>query len=258
MYIRRSVAVIASAGLGATTAAASALSASSSTRPVVYNGQHGWRPNGLPRTIVLQKHHGRVIAKFISIHWQSGSKATARLRELESDGRWHTHPAHRPGELVASDVKVHNGIRYYAHLDLRYSGWDWAYVWRNGHWSVRTSSMNVSLMSWAASTAPVIYGTFGDWRGPRVEPRSQTMGAMFVLLNMRWKVWARTYAKAGGTDQWANGAAGKIHNWPSTITLYRVRTHKGQRYYSRMTIASHGHRTMHLVYWGGKGGWFQH
>ena len=49
----------------------------------------------------------------------------------------------------------------------------------------------------------------------------------------------------------------QVHNWPSTITLYRVRTHKGHLYYSRMKIASHGHRTFHLHYWGSKGGWFQ-
>ena len=83
------------------------------------------------------------------------------------------------------------------------------------------------------------------------------MGAMFALINMRWTRWNGTFAKAGGTDRWANGAAGPVHNWPSTITLYRVRTHKGHLYYSRMKIASHGHRTFHLHYWGSKGGWFQ-
>ena len=69
------------------------------------------------------------------------------------------------------------------------------------------------------------------------------MGAEFVLVNMRWTRWNGTFAKAGGTDRWANGAAGPVHNWPSTITLYRVRIHNGHRYYSRMKIASHGHRT---------------
>jgi hypothetical protein len=107
-----------------------------------------------------------------------------------------------------------------------------------------------------ASRVPVIYGTFGNWQSPRVEPRNQAMGAEFVLVRMRWTRWNGSFAKAGGTDQWADGAAGKVHNWPSTITLYRVRTHGGHRYYSRMTIASHGHHTFRLSY-RIPGGWFQ-
>jgi hypothetical protein len=51
-------------------------------------------------------------------------------------------------------------------------------------------------------------------------------------------------------------AAGKVHDWPSTITLYRVQTHSHQRYYSRMKIASHGHHTFRLSY-RIPGGWFQ-
>lgn len=109
----------------------------------------------------------------------------------------------------------------------------------------------------SASTVPVIYGTFGNWQSPRVEPRNQGLGAEFALINMRWTRWNGTFARAGGTNRWANGAAGPVHNWPSTISLYRVRTHNGHRYYSRMTIASHGHRTFHLHYWGSKGGWSQ-
>jgi hypothetical protein len=109
----------------------------------------------------------------------------------------------------------------------------------------------------AARGAPVLYQTFGKWAGPRIEPRNQGLGAEFVLINMRWTRWNGSFARAGGTNQWANGAVGPVHNWPSTITLYRVRAHNGHPYYSRMTIASHGHRTLHLHYWGGNGGWFQ-
>lgn len=82
------------------------------------------------------------------------------------------------------------------------------------------------------------------------------MGAFFVLRNLLWTRWNGKFAKAGGTDQFSNGAAGKVHNWPSTITLYRVRTHRDHRYYSRMKIASHGHHTFRLTY-RIPGGWFQ-
>jgi hypothetical protein len=107
----------------------------------------------------------------------------------------------------------------------------------------------------SARSVPVIYATFGNWQSPTVEPRNMAMGAFFVLRNLLWTRWNGKFAKAGGTDQWADGAAGKVHNWPSTITVYRVRTHKGQRYYSRMKIASHGHPTDRLTYH--SGGWFQ-
>ena len=76
----------------------------------------------------------------------------------------------------------------------------------------------------SASSVPVIYATFGNWRSPTVEPRNMDMGAFFVLRNMLGTRWNGSFAKAGGTDQWSNGAAGKVHSWPSTITLYRVRT----------------------------------
>jgi hypothetical protein len=108
----------------------------------------------------------------------------------------------------------------------------------------------------SARSVPVIYATFGNWQSPTVEPRNMTMGAEFVLVRMRWTRWNGSFAKAGGTDQWADGEAGQIHRWPSTITLSRVRTHRGHPYYSRMKIASHGHHTFRLSY-RIPGGWFQ-
>lgn len=108
----------------------------------------------------------------------------------------------------------------------------------------------------ATSRIPVIYGTYGNWQTPRVKPRAQAMGACFVLRDMRWKTWNGTSAKAGGTDEVAPyGCASRAYDWPSTITLYRVRIHKGRPYYSRMTITSHGHPTFHRVY-RIPGGWF--
>jgi hypothetical protein len=120
-----------------------------------------------------------------------------------------------------------------------------------------TTAASAAVPAASARGAPVLYGSFGNWQGPRIEPRNQGMGANFALINMRWTRWNGSFAKAGGTDQWSNGNAGRQHYWPSTITLYRVRTHNGHPYYSRMTIASHGHRTFHLHYWGSNGGWFQ-
>jgi hypothetical protein len=119
-----------------------------------------------------------------------------------------------------------------------------------------TTAANAAPVSAHHPPAPVLYGTFGNWQSPRIEPRSQAMGALFVLMNMRWTRWNGTSARAGGTDQWANSEAGPLHRWPSTITLYRVRTHNGHPYYSRMTISSHGHPTFHRVYRGSNGGWF--
>jgi hypothetical protein len=120
-----------------------------------------------------------------------------------------------------------------------------------------TTAATAAVPAVSARPAPVIYGTFGNWRGPRIEPRNQAMGAAFVLIKMRWTRWNGSSARAGGTDQIGGNATTPIHYWPSTITLYRVRAHHGHPYYSRMTIASHGHRTLHLHYWGSNGGWFQ-
>lgn len=114
----------------------------------------------------------------------------------------------------------------------------------------------ITAASAATSRIPVIYGTYGNWQTPRVKPRVQVMGACFVLRDMRWKAWNGRYAKAGGIDQVApRGCASRAYDWRSTITLYRVRIHKGRRYYSRMTITSHGHPTIRRIY-RIPGGWF--
>jgi len=106
----------------------------------------------------------------------------------------------------------------------------------------------------SASTVPVIYAAFGNWQRPKVEPRAFALGANFWLSGLRWTRWS-SVATAYGTDNWANGNAGHLHRWASTVTLYKVKTHHGHRYFDAMKIASHGHRTIRLTY--RSGGWFQ-
>jgi hypothetical protein len=92
---------------------------------------------------------------------------------------WNVHRHSSPG-------------RYFK--DLKYTGRYRAFlVIAGGGWA--SKPLNASLMSSRRSTVPVIYGTFGNWRGPRVEPRNQAMGAEFVLINMRWTRW--NAARAG-------------------------------------------------------------
>lgn len=106
----------------------------------------------------------------------------------------------------------------------------------------------------SASTVPVIYATFGSWQHPRVRPHTFTLGANWWLSGMRWSRWS-SQASGHGTDNWSSGNAGRLHRWPSTVTLSHVKIHHRHRYYSAMKITSRGHRTIRLTY--RRGGWFQ-
>ena len=107
----------------------------------------------------------------------------------------------------------------------------------------------------SASTVQVIYAAFGNWQSPKVEPRTFALGANFWLSGLHWTHWS-SVATAHGTDNWSNGNAGHLHRWASTVTLYKVKSHHGHRYFDAMKIASHGHHTLRLTY-RIPGGWFQ-
>jgi hypothetical protein len=99
----------------------------------------------------------------------------------------------------------------------------------------------------SARTLPVIYGAYPagvtfSWHNPSVRPPSVWFGADggLSVRSMRWHYWDRASAYGRGT-RWANKcvpscAAGNYNKAPASLTMWRVRWHNGQRFFSRMTM----------------------
>ena len=98
----------------------------------------------------------------------------------------------------------------------------------------------------SASTRPVMYGTYGaasgSWQGATIKPPAVYFGTDSVLSvrSLTWAYWNTTSAWGRGT-RWQdncipNCATGIYHSHPATLTMWRVRWHHGQRYYTRMTM----------------------
>jgi hypothetical protein len=91
---------------------------------------------------------------------------------------------------------------------------------------------------------PVSYGFDGNWgwRHGEVDPGAIYFGAGGSLLvkNLTWSSWTQGEAVGRGV-RWADGcvptcAAGRYVKSPAILTLSRVRTHAGTRYFARLTV----------------------
>jgi hypothetical protein len=99
----------------------------------------------------------------------------------------------------------------------------------------------------SARTLPVVYGVYPygavpSWHEPTVRPPSAAFGTDGVLWvrSLRWHYWNKASAYARGT-RWAdncipNCAQGTYKKSPASLTMWRVRWHSGQRYFTRMTM----------------------
>src|SRR5712691_5443622 len=94
-----------------------------------------------------------------------------------------------------------------------------------------------------SSSLPVVYGFAGasGWQHPGIQPPAVYFGTGGSLLirGLRWASWGDQRAIAHGS-RWANScdpncAAGQFAKVPAELTLSRVRTHDGVRYYSKLT-----------------------
>lgn len=201
----------------------------------------------------------------------SASRLLPKVQTAGMYGGWHHSDPGWKGDLFDGPTRPPTRIKIHlwnvhSHLgpgryfkDLKHTGRYSQFLFiKGGVWASRP--LNASLTS-AASTVPVIYASMGRWQHPTVEPGSFPIGAFFYLLGMYWYRW-NSVASANGIDNWSNGAAGRPHHWASVIALSRVRDHRGHLYYTRMKIASRGHRTIHLAYHvpakaGVPAGWFE-
>jgi hypothetical protein len=96
-----------------------------------------------------------------------------------------------------------------------------------------------------ATPPPVMYGSDGggsaSWSQGKVRPKAIYFGSggdLFVKP-LTWAKWG-TYAWARGI-RWRNMCSptcvrGTFKKSPASVTLWRVRAHKGHLYYSRMTL----------------------
>ena len=238
--------------LGMTTAASAASTSASHSLPKVQTsmsgGWHhsitGWKVR--PGEIVFGAEYG-----IDHIHWASWTGRSAWGHGVLFEGPIQD-PKSAPATVHVWNVHSHSGPgRYFK--DLRYTGRYIGFLRING--GVWTNNTSTSVTSSSTRSVPVLYASIGNWQHPTVEPGSFPLGAFFILTRLYWTRW-NSVASANGIDNWSNGAAGRPHHWASVITLYRVRDHRSHRYYTRMKITSHGHRTIHLVY-RIPGGWFQ-
>jgi hypothetical protein len=96
----------------------------------------------------------------------------------------------------------------------------------------------------SSATKTVVYG-FGpgcpalqhvSWAHPMVRPGQAHFGLSCEvgIHRMRWRDWRRSSAFGHGSFLLFNGFG--FNNRPATITLSRVRLHKGRRYFSHLII----------------------
>jgi|SRR5215467_5878485 len=122
----------------------------------------------------------------------------------------------------------------------------------------------VLAVSASATTATVAYGTGSGgtinsgYSHPMVRPTSWYWGAdggLFVK-GLSWSSWS-TYSAYGTGTRYLNNCIPYCYNGhyskaPASITLWRVRLHNGQRYFTRLTLRwtnRTGHHK-HLYVWG--------
>jgi hypothetical protein len=120
------------------------------------------------------------------------------------------------------------------------------------------------ITSAAASTHTVAYGTGAGgtlnsgYAHPKVRPSSWWWGADggLSVRGLSWRSWG-TYSAYGRGTRWLNTCIPYCYNGsykkaPASITLWRVRLHNGQRYFTRLTLRwtnRSGHHK-HLYVWG--------
>src|SRR5215467_5030271 len=97
----------------------------------------------------------------------------------------------------------------------------------------------------ASQPPPVVYGFDGHlgWAHGEVKPSAIYFGAggSLFVRGISWASWNQAQARGQGT-RWADNclpscAAGSYAKSAAQVTLWLVRYHNGQQYFSRMTIA---------------------
>jgi hypothetical protein len=81
----------------------------------------------------------------------------------------------------------------------------------------------------SASSTPVVYQAAGPAAvRPRTFSISRGVASVWFMSSLRWSRWNRSSAAGRGREYDSRSRA--------RITLWRVRTHDGTRYYSRLTV----------------------
>jgi hypothetical protein len=108
----------------------------------------------------------------------------------------------------------------------------------------------------SARQRPVAYDCLG-WRRGQVKTGAIALSCFgtVVVKIARWRYWtgvsARSTTATLGVDLCRpNCSAGKFRKYPATVTLYRVRSHHGTAYYSRLKLQyRHGGPRTYVYRW---------
>ena len=113
------------------------------------------------------------------------------------------------------------------------------------------------------SPVPVIYQTFGNYRGPvMIRPGDDGLGADWGYNRAHWYRWNNSGAYGSAKEFVSAGATYPVYRWWVRITYSKVKHHHGRKYYSKLKMvgnpppASRVKNVQHLVY-RIPGGWFQ-
>jgi hypothetical protein len=102
-------------------------------------------------------------------------------------------------------------------------------------------------VSAGAATATVVYGDNGSisWHDPDVRPPGFILGQMFIT-RLDWSHWGRLDARASGIIHVCPSSSGCTRHH-GTMYLHRVRSHRGHRYFRKMTLRWR-HHVEHVTY----------
>lgn len=112
--------------------------------------------------------------------------------------------------------------------------------------AVAGGGVGAAAMPASAASRTVVYacGMSGLWACPSVRPGEIAFGAHYDVARLSWSGWAS--GRAHGRGHYYGFGSYNAH-----VTLYNIKVHHGDRYFSWIKIAARGHKTRYLQYSGG-------
>jgi hypothetical protein len=122
-----------------------------------------------------------------------------------------------------------------------------------------TAMLGAGLATTAASTAPAssrsvkAYNTTspGPWNHPATRPRAVLAPgyATWGARHLSWPRWGARSASGHGQEfQTVESQTGDyITTYNASVSLWDVKSHHGLRYFAKLKISAHGHKTIRLT-----------
>lgn len=120
--------------------------------------------------------------------------------------------------------------------------------------------LGAGLATTAASAAPtssrpvVAYNTAspGPWNHPAPRPHALLSGGYgtWGARHLSWSRWNTRSAKGHG-QAFGYFVSESLTTYPASVSLWDVKNHHGLRYFAKMKMSAHGHKTIRLTMRGG-------